>query len=168
MFDELLHQKEIQLEDAKRKLAWYMEEYREIEPSPILKEYHYLESKPRAEFTPAETARLEELSKLQEPFQFYRNEFNRLRAGRALAAAESDLEAYKKIINLAENPASVLIDKKTPDAICDAATAAASDNGGSQLLLGGCFLLSLQCIRILLSLNFHTFRCRYLCSCQRG
>ena len=131
MVDEALNEKELQVADARRKLAWFMEEYREIERSPILKEYLDLSNRLCKNMTAQEEARLSEIENLEDCVQWYTNGTNRKRAITELQAAEKDLQEYRRANNIAlqaSNPTP--IQKKPPE---NAATN--TSNGKSRLFL---------------------------------
>ena len=95
MSDAILHEKELRLEDAIRKLAWFEEEYRELQLLPVVKDYLYLSGKFEWELTPEERSRLKTVENTTEAKQFRRNEGNRILSGRDEIAAREDLVEYK-------------------------------------------------------------------------
>ena len=136
MVDEVFYEKELQVADARRKLAWFMEEYREIESSPVVKEHFHLMGRYCNNITSQEKARLREIENLEDLMQYYTNVGDRQRALTELQAAEKDLQAYRRANNIAlqaSNPAP--IQKKPPE---NAATNTSDGKSPSLLLTRGC------------------------------
>lgn len=112
MVSGTLEEKEQRVADARRKLAWYLEEYRELQRSPVFKDYFRLAAK-HSDSTSEEKARLAEVRKTQESLQYVHNLGNRNRTLEELRAAEKDLQAYRRMQGIVPISKQSLVDRKS-------------------------------------------------------
>ena len=100
MSDETLDEVELRVEEAKRKLAWLKEEYRELQLSPVVRDFEKFYDKWEGLLTPEEKARRLEVIDSDEGKQVLLNKRNRLLARKELSAAERNLLEFKIKYNL--------------------------------------------------------------------
>ena len=93
--DETLDEVELRVEEAKGKLAWFEEEYRELQLSPVFRDFQKFYGKWEGLFTPEEKARRLEVRNSVEWGQFLLNEHNRMVALKELTEAKRELLEYK-------------------------------------------------------------------------
>ena len=96
MVDQTLEDYELRVQEARLKLAWFDEEFRELQLLPDVSEYIRLSNIKLIYLTPEEHARREELAKTPDGVQFLRNENNTMYTNRELSHALSDLIKYQR------------------------------------------------------------------------
>ena len=96
MTDELLEAKELRVQDALRKLTWFMEEYQELQLSPALSDYLRIARKASEDWTPEEKCRRQIFRATDAWRQLHFNQNNRVESRKELRAALDDLKEYRR------------------------------------------------------------------------
>ena len=125
MIYALLEEKEFRVADARRKVAWLEEEYRELQLSPVVRAYIHIRSKFREGLSPEEESRFQKFRESEEWHYLNCNELNLLQAYDEINAALDDIIAYRKnnnivpvLMNTSPKSAATGDSKSLPFAAC--------------------------------------------------
>ena len=125
MIYALLEEKEFRVADARRKVAWLEEEYRELQLSPVVRAYIHIRLIKHKDMSPEEKSRRQKFRYSEEWGYLHSNEINTLRAYEELKAALDDLKEYRKnnnivpvLMNTSPKSAATGDSKSLPFAAC--------------------------------------------------
>lgn len=104
MADELLAAKELRVADAKRKLAWLEDEYRELQLSPVVTDFIRITRKTYEGWSPEEKSRRRKFRISEEWRYLHCNQVNRIQAHKELITALGDLKEYRRKNNIGRVP----------------------------------------------------------------